>query len=264
MQLYISIVSHGHFDLIKTLDCLPMLSKARAISICVLDNVGEPGFKEWCLSNKIHYLLNDHVDGFGANNNKVFSFFKNSNDFSTASKFLVLNPDVVIAKDALKSLVDTSNNHKAKISAVNLYKDREMTEVDPSVRRYSSFTDYVGSILFGRNPSIIDKATIQEPTFVDWAAGSCLLFDSSHFDQLGGFDERYFMYCEDIDICLRSDYLYNEKVLYCPETKAVHYAQHASRSLFSKHLLWHLSSIYKYLKTKRKLEKQMNNLRQDA
>ena len=264
MPLYISVVSHGHFELIKKLGCLSSLSEAKEFTICVLDNVGESGFKDWCQTNKIHYLLNEYVDGFGANNNKVFSFFKNRNDFSIVSKFLVLNPDVVITTDSLKSLVDTSNNQKAKISAINLFKNPEMTQFDHSVRRYSSFTDYVGSILFGRNPSIMDKAIIHEPTFVDWAAGSCLLFDSSHFDQLGGFDERYFMYCEDIDICLRSDYYYNEKVLYCPEVKAVHYAQHASRSLFSKHLFWHLSSIYKYLKTKRKLEKEMKNKRQDA
>jgi GT2 family glycosyltransferase len=41
-----------------------------------------------------------------------------------------------------------------------------------------------------------------EPDF-DWLAGMCLVVSSEAFRALGGFDERYFMYCEDADLCLR-------------------------------------------------------------
>ena len=161
---------------------------------------------------------------------------------------------IIDPKDLLRLAeeVDTAN---AKIATVNLYKDKEFSQFDFSVRNYPGFIDYMSSMFLGKNPSIIDRTTINIPTKVDWAAGSFLLFDFEHFDKLNGFDGAYHMYCEDIDICLRSDVIFGEKVLYFPTIKAVHLAQHASRSLFSKHLYWHLSSMFKYLWKKRKLSK---------
>jgi len=261
MHVYISVVAHGHGKLIRDLDCLPDLSKDPDFSVCILDNIQELGLAEWCRTKKIDYLSNNLEQGFGKNNNRIFHYFENSESYLPNSKFLVLNPDVVIDVKTIKHLVDDCEKHKAKIATINLYKDPDYTIYDNSVRRYTTLFDYFGSIFLGRNPSIIDKSHIKTPTLVDWAAGSFLMFDSAHYEMLAGFDENYFMYCEDIDICLRSDYLYNAKVLYSPELKAVHFAKHSSRSLLSKHLYWHLSSIYKYLKKKRVLEKSVRSKR---
>ena len=253
MRIYISVVSHGHFDLIKELQCVSQLSQDERINICVLDNIKEQGFEEWCLEQNIEYLQNLSPSGFGENNNKVFYYFNEKFSITSSDKFLVLNPDVLVDVSSIMALAEHSDSHQAKISTLNLFKDREYTEYDNAVRAYPSFTDYMQSMFLGRNPSIINKEGISESQFVDWAAGSFLLFDSSHFEKLGGFDPDFYMYCEDIDICLRSDKVFEEKVLYSPTIKAVHLAQHASRSIFSKHLYWHLSSMFRYLYKKRKL-----------
>jgi len=255
VKIYISVVSHGHFNLIKELDCLVGLANSKNVQIYLLDNIAEKGFHTWCTNNSIIYLKNSDIKGFGENNNKIFSYIQKHENCNTTDKFLVLNPDVIISLSDLIELAKQANLANAKISTLNLFKDKEYSEFDNSVRRYPNFFDYMSSILLGKNPSIIDKSKITEPTKFDWAAGSFLLFDVEHFANLNGFDTNFYMYCEDIDICLRSDILMKEKVLYFPNIKAVHLAQHKSRSLFSKHLYWHLSSMCKYLWKRRKLNK---------
>ncbi len=255
MTVYISVVSHGHFDLIKELDCLVKLANEASFKIYILDNVREIGFEEWCVEHNINYLKNSKPKGFGENNNIIFKHIKAQEKPSTNDKFLVLNPDVLIEVKDLLNLTNKVDAANAKIATINLFKDIEHTQYDFSVRNYTNFTDYMSSMFLGKNTSIIDKSTIKQAIKVDWAAGSFLLFDFEHFDKLKGFDKAYHMYCEDIDICLRSDVIFGEKVLYFSNIKAVHLAQHASRSLFSKHLYWHLSSMFKYLWKKRKLSK---------
>ena len=254
MRIYIAVVSHGHFDLIKELECVPNLSQDEKFTICVLDNTIETGFEQWCFERGIEYLNNQNPKGFGENNNKIFNFIKEKFALNLNDKFLILNPDVVVDAESLIALVEQSNIHNAKISTINLYKDRSYTVYDNGVRNFPNFSDYMQSMFLGRNPSIIDKAMVDEPCYVDWAAGSFLLFDASHFETLKGFDTDFYMYCEDIDICLRSNLVLEEKVLYSPNIKAVHLAQHASRSIFSKHIYWHLSSMFRYLFKKRKLQ----------
>jgi hypothetical protein len=80
---------------------------------------------------------------------------------------------------------------------------------------------------------------------VDWVAGMFMLFAKKTFERLNGFNERYFLYYEDVDICARLN-LAGLKVMVNPAARVVHYAQHSShRSL--KYLRWHISSLYRFL-----------------
>ena len=81
----------------------------------------------------------------------------------------------------------------------------------------------------------------------DWVAGMLMLFRSSIFSHIGGFDERYFMYCEDADICTR---IVNakHKIIACLSAAVIHNAQRESHRSFS-HLWWHLKSMCRYFLT---------------
>lgn len=253
MSIYIAIVSHGHSDLIRELGTVKELAECLNICIAVLDNLGEASLEAFCDSNNIDYLLNNLPLGFGTNNNKIYSFLKNKHFIKPDDYFVILNPDVIIDCSMIKLLVEQMGCEGSLVGTCNLFKDYEFKVFDNSIRSYPSFFDFFKSFLLGENPTIIDKSKYFEPMSVDWAAGSFLCFKAGHYEKLGGFDQRYFMYCEDIDICLRSDKLFNEKVMYFPNVYALHLAKHSNRSLFSRHFFWHVKSIARYLYIKRKL-----------
>lgn len=242
-MIYISVVSHGHFNLIKQLNCLPALAAQQSITVCLLDNIGEDFFAAWCDENKIVYLVNSTPKGFGENNNIIFNSLKlSSEDF-----FLVMNPDVSISHESIDAAVFYATNQSKELVAINLFKDDAFSVYDPSIRKFPGFFDFVKSFLGFANNTIIDKRNIETPKEVDWASASFLLFSSSLYDRLAGFDTRYYMYCEDIDICYRARYKFDTCVWYCPVIKAVHRAAHENRRLFSRHFKWHVSSVFKFL-----------------
>lgn len=248
MQVNISVVSHGHFNLIKKLGCIDLLSNERMVDICVVDNIGEKGFRTWCNERNITYIKNDIRQGFGENNNKAFEFFYEKylrviSDWH----FLVLNPDVFISSEQLHLLIDTVQCGAIKFSCINLFKDANYNIYDNSVRKYPSLLDFLSSFVFANNKTILNKSLIKEPQKVEWASGSFLLFNSSLYKALKGFDEGYFMYCEDIDICMRANMLHNCQLTYLPQIKALHLAAHENRKIFSKHFVWHVRSMLRYL-----------------
>lgn len=240
-SINISIVSHGHFSLMKELGCLPKLAGASNINVYILDNIGEQGLEEWCAENCFIYLKNENPKGFGENNNIVF-------DAATPSDyFLVLNPDVNIEVKVLQECVKRASTDGKELVSINLYKNKKMTAYDPSVRRFPGLLDFVSSYIGLGNKTLLDKATIQSPISVDWASGSFLLFSWSLYKRLAGFDDQYYMYCEDIDICFRAKRDHDIAVWYYPMVKALHLTAHANRKLFSKHFYWHVTSVFKFL-----------------
>lgn len=58
-------------------------------------------------------------------------------------------------------------------------------------------------LFIGVNKSKIKKENILSDTVVDWCAGSFMLIHALSFLNVNGFDQKYFMYCEDIDLCMR-------------------------------------------------------------
>ncbi len=246
MSIFISVVSHGHGGILTELNSLPSLALENDVIVAVLDNLGEPRLKQWCIDNNIIYKLNKKPQGFGRNNNILFDFFKKAYGVVSGDFFVVLNPDVLISGVKLLELIRKVDVEGVKLAAINLYRDANFTVFDNSIRRYPNVFDFVRSYLFGKNPSIIDKKNISSSMEVDWAAGSFLLFDALHYEKLNGFDVGYYMYCEDLDICLRSDVCLGERLLFVCDIKAIHLAKHENRSIMSKHFYWHVSSICRY------------------
>ena len=96
-----------------------------------------------------------------------------------------------------------------------------------------------------KNDTIVDRdKPINRP--IDWCAGSFMGFSIDTYHKLKGFDEGYFMYCEDIDLCYRAKSL-GINIKYFENIKALHLAQHSNRKFMSKSFRWHLKSIFRYL-----------------
>lgn len=248
MNVYISVISHGHDKIINNLGCLKSLSDD--FKIIIKSNKQGDDFAELKLCNNINWIDRDYGLGFGENNNHVFSYCINNLNMKDDDLFIVLNPDVLIDSNSIYELVTLMKKDKTHMSCINLFRNEEYTIYDYSIRDFPKLHQFIRSFLGFNNTAIINKSTITESTTVDWAAGSFLAFLVKRYKNLEGFDERYFMYCEDIDICYRSN-KQGYPVVFYPQIRALHYAKHENRKLFSKHLYWHISSVIRFLLTKK-------------
>src|SRR5690606_33557130 len=95
--------------------------------------------------------------------------------------------------------------------------------------------------LLGVSKGTFQYAIGDEPFFPHWVAGMFMLFESHAFANLQGFDERFFLYYEDVDICARI-WETGSKLVVCPKVSVVHDAQRDSHRKM-KYLYWHISSM---------------------
>ncbi|ELB7322335.1 glycosyltransferase family 2 protein [Enterobacter hormaechei] len=249
MKIFISVVSHNHGKLIKQLSCLQKIACKH--NVVLKDNVGEQGLKRYCDDNNMAYIGYDQQRGFGENNNIVHKFCTENLDMKSDDIFIILNPDVVITLESLDALATTIEREKYNFATINLYKDKDFEICDPCIRKFPSFKDFLSSYLGFENKTVVNKSQIFEPIEVDWAAGSFLAVKSSYFNKVNGFNPKYFMYCEDIDFCMRMKSA-GAKLIFIPDIKAMHLARHNNRKFLSKHFYWHLRSMFIYLLEKRK------------
>ncbi|WP_044366925.1 glycosyltransferase family 2 protein [Vibrio fluvialis] len=244
MALFISVVNHGHDEMIVANPTLASLAKHFNV-IIKSNTTASDMLVGHCLEHNITLIPGDIKKGFGANNNEIFQYIIKNLNPAGNDYFLVLNPDVEIDVYSIFKLIENAEKYQSDISAINLFTDRSFISYDNSIRRYPRLFAPIKSLLGMKRNDVYDKSQINEPIRIEWAAGSFLLFNVNCFESLGGFDEKYFMYFEDADICTCA----NKKgfsVYYFPEIKAVHYASHQNRKLLSKHFIWYLESSIKY------------------
>ena len=144
---------------------------------------------------------------------------------------LVANPDVVLHPDAVSRLVARAEG-AADIAAVGpaIITDGH---VYPSARPQPSLGLGIGHALFAdvwkSNPwTARYHAHASDPDLgVGWLSGACLLLRRTAFEQIGGFDESYFMYFEDVDIGRRI-IAEGMRSIYLPEAVVEHVGGHAA------------------------------------
>ena len=239
MNIFISVVSHDHKKIIEEMSCLPGLAKNFKV---VLKSNKEDGLDNYCNSNEIYHINKQFGRGFGENNNIIFQYCIKELNMNDDDFFIILNPDCHVSVNAIESITKQMQEHNHKLVTINLFKDFELETPDNTLRKYPSFLNFIMSFLGLSSSSVVCKKEITEIINVDWAHGAFLAFNARHYKRLSGFDERYFMYCEDADICLRSSLL-KEPLFYYPSIHGVHLKQESSKRIFSKFFLYHVQSV---------------------
>ena len=172
---------------------------------------------------------------------------------------LVINPDVAITPGALERMVEFMRQHPmAGIAGAKLINPDGSVQL--SARRFPKVLiplyrrTFVGKLPFARKSldhylmSEADHNVTQE---VDWLFGAYLLVSRELIQKIGMFDERFFMYFEDLDLCRRS-WEAGYSVWYVAEVELVHYHQRMSAassgflSILRKGTRVHLASGIKY------------------
>lgn len=231
-RITLSVVSHRQNALVNQL--LADLARvcAEPLAIVVTENV--PDEVTVSVSAPIERTVNDRIKGFGANHNEAFKRCK-------TDYFCICNPDIRLKADPFPSLLNVFSDRAAG-AAGPLVRSPE-GQIEDSARRFPTFWSLVAkSFIDLREP---DYPTGHGPQKVDWVAGMFMLFSREAFESVKGFDERYFLYYEDVDICRRLQ-RGGRKVIFNPLAEVVHDAQRASRR-HPGYALHHVRSALRFL-----------------
>lgn len=231
-MIAVSIVSHGHGHLLpKLVASLQTFPEVTRIILTFNIPEREPKFQD----PRVQIIRNSVRKGYGANNNAAFLLCKEQ-------YFCVLNPDVIFGENPFPGLLYEMERHNAAIAAPMVLNERG--EIEDSVRHFPTLFSLIKKALKLDDGRIHFKGG--DPAFnADWIAGMFMLFLSESFRALRGFDEKYFMYYEDVDICARA-YRAEKKVIACPAVSVVHAGARQSRSNVH-HTVLHSKSLWRFL-----------------
>lgn len=218
------MVSHGHGQLLERLLAQLRLAHAGQVAhVVVTHNLASPALPVpdggWPFElTEIH---NDVPAGFGANHNRAFGR-------CATALFAVVNPDIELSDpQAWPRLVQAASEDGVGCAYPALF--------DPDGSRQENERELVTPL------ALVRRHLLRRPQRrVDWVSGAFLVVPAAVWRALGGFDERYFMYCEDVDLCVRLQLA--GWSLRRAQTSAVHQASRASRRP-GRHLAWHLASL---------------------
>ncbi|MFH1878809.1 MAG: glycosyltransferase family 2 protein, partial [Candidatus Omnitrophota bacterium] len=139
---------------------------------------------------------------------------------------LILNPDIIIKNGSIEKMLDHMESDP-DIGILTPKMVYENGEIQYSCRRFPTLASFITR---GTAPGVknglmrrylmMDKKHDQIMD-VDWGLGSCLLARKEVLDQLNGFDEKFFMYYEDIDLCFRAG-IKGWRVVYFPYAEVIH------------------------------------------
>ncbi|NOX17191.1 MAG: glycosyltransferase [Chlorobi bacterium] len=227
LDLSIIIVNYNVKEFLQNL----IYSIERAVEnisfeIIVIDNASSDGSIEMLKEKfpNVKLFANEKNIGFGAANNVGFENAK-------GKYFLIINPDVIVKEDTFSKMIEFMENNKdAGMAGCKVLNPDGTLQL--ACRRsfpgpWTSFTKVTGlsklfpkSRLFAKyNLTFLDENKTYE---VDAISGSFMFMRREVYEKIGGFDTRFFMYGEDLDLCFRAQQA-GYKVFYYPETEIIHY-----------------------------------------
>jgi len=227
LELSIIIVNYNVKEFLQNL--LHSIEKASSNivkEIIVVDNASDDGSVEVIKEKfpSVKLLENKINVGFGRANNQGLAIAK-------GKYFLFINPDCIVSEDTLDKMISFFESHPdcglAGCKILNSDGTLQLACRRSFPGPWTSFTKVTGlsnifssSRIFARyNLTYLDENKTYE---VDAVSGSFMMIRKEVYQKTGGFDEQFFMYGEDLDLCYRvqkNDY----KVFYVHSTQIIHY-----------------------------------------
>jgi len=217
MILSIIIVSYNTKELLR--DCLKSIFQNQGsvdLEIIVVDNASVDGSVKFVRENfpQVQLIASKDNLGFGKANNKGAKIAK-------SDILLFLNPDTIIEENIFSKLIDI------------FFKDKNIGIISPKLvlpdhsqqlwayGEEDKFYDLIKSKIFSK-PKIITKSVFANQMEVGWVSGAALSIRKDVFRKVKGFDENFFMYFEDRDLCYRVKDL-GYKVMVNNAIKVIHF-----------------------------------------
>lgn len=210
--------------------------------IYIVDNSSEENTLEKLVEEypEVVYVKTERNLGFGGGHNYVLSRLD--------SRFhAIVNPDIILTEDSFSVLLEYMQDETIGMAVPRMTDEegalqavyrREITVKDMGIRMFLSSC-------FRKRQAwhTMQEMDYERPFRVPFAQGSFLFIRTELFQKLGGFDERYFMYMEDADLCRQVNL--ESSLWYCPYTTVIHRWEHGSHK-DKKLLKIHISSMFRY------------------
>jgi GT2 family glycosyltransferase len=233
-RVSISVISHGHAQLIAILLADIAAHVRTPVEVILTLNLPEILlFEPARFPFPLRIVENTVPRGFSANQNAAFHL-------SRGGFFCVINPDIRIEQDPFPELLKCLADGSVGVAAP-LIRD-PAGRIEDSARRFPTPFSILRKALFHR--AGIDYQINDATIYPDWVAGMFMVFPREVFAALDGFDERYFLYYEDVNLCARL-LLAGKRVALCPSASAIHDARRQSQRNL-RYMRWHLSSMMRY------------------
>lgn len=173
--------------------------------------------------------------GFGKGHNQVLNVIE-------SNYHAIVNPDILLCEDTFFKIIQWMDNNRDIGMTIPLLTDEEGKMQNVYRRELTVFDMFNRMVLKSAFKQRAQKHIMQDmdytkPFQVPFGQGSFLVIRSELFKELGGFDEGFFMYCEDADLCKRVNQV--SKLMYYPETKVIHKwekGSHKNKILFKYHV----------------------------
>lgn len=175
-------------------------------------------------SDRVSLLPLDINAGFAYGNNRGIEYARRR--FGKPSYILLLNPDTIVRPGAILPLVTFMDEHpNAGISGSRL-EDPDGTPQACAFRFPSIAAEFESEIRFGLVTRLLRRWRIAPdmpdiPSPIHWVSGACMILRRELLEQIGGLDEEYFLYYEEVDFCLRAAQAKWE-CWHVPESRVVH------------------------------------------
>jgi len=252
VDLSIVIVSWNVRDLLRR--CLSSIlagqEQGPGLEIIVVDNASSDGSAGMVRVEfpQVHLIANEQNRGFTAANNQGLAL-------AQGRYLLLLNPDTEVVGDALATMVGYMEAHP-QVGALGPQLRYPDGSRQSSRRRFPTLlTALVESTVvqeWWRDSPILRRYYLADTPDdavqpVDWVVGACLLVRRQVYEQVGGLDEGFFMYSEELDWCRRIKDA-GWQVVYLPTAIVVHHEGRSSEQVVPARHLYFQSSKVRYFR----------------
>lgn len=250
VRLSVIIISYNTRLLIRRcLESLAAFGPRCTVEVLVVDNASRDGSVSMLEAefDWVRVLANRRNLGYAAAVNQGIE--------ATASDYLlVLNPDIVVREGALDHMVEFLDAHTDVGLAGAKLLNTDATLQHSCRSFYTPKTLLMRRTplgkLFPNSPVIRHHLLLDydhaSPRAVDWVIGACMMARRSAVESVGGMDERFFLYFEDVDWCYRMS-RQGWKVYYLPQAEMVHeHRRESARPRLSRSFWAHLGSMLRF------------------
>lgn len=232
-KIIISIVTYNSKDIFLTLDKLQEeLIPSGAYEVVIYDNGSEADYRKKLATYPFVRLIESGENrGFGYGHNRVLLTAENRYG-------IICNPDILVAEKDVSLMVDKIKAQDLAAVCPKVLNGDGSTQY--LVRHRLAVFDYflrfvsIGFLnrLFNKRLADFECRSLpdDQDSYIKMGSGCFMLVDLEKFKEIGGFDERFFMYFEDNDLCLRFG-KNGDKILFTPEANVTHlYGKGAHKS----------------------------------